>query len=740
MVKHMKKIELLAPAGNLEAFKAAICAGCDAVYVGGKFFGARSYAGNFSLEELEEAVSYAHLYGVKVYVTINTLVYEDEVKAFEDYIDHLVKIHVDAFIMQDLGMIHLVRTLYPDLEIHASTQMHIHTLEGVLEAERMGFKRVVLARELDIETIRKIKENTRMDLEVFGHGALCMGYSGQCLMSYLVGGRSGNRGTCAQCCRQKYTLLSKEGKQKSTGYLLSTKDLNTLPYLQDFIEAGIHSLKIEGRMKRPEYVYLVTKIYRKAIDAYYQTGKASYTKEDMEALAKIFNRKFTKGYLFAEENSQIVHTYRPNHMGIEIGKVVKQEKDWVTIALTKNQTLSKKDGIRILHEPEDVGLTVYQMYQKRKPIQEARIGEVSFPIKGHVRIGDMVMKTTDFQQVEQIQKAWIEEKRTVPIQGTLIIEENQKIIFRITDGEHTIEVQSKERIVKADKLASTQEMIEKSMRKLGNTIYEYTSLIIRLEEGLFVPVKVLNEIRREATSLLNQARIERKTFSKHSYIVPNLHVEETAETSAYIETMEQYQQVQNIVDIIYAEKNLYEKIKHNPKVHIRLPRVMTKYEICEKFPLVCELGCLYQYPNSDTDFSFGVTNSYSLYFLHTIGVRKITLSYELNHHQIQKIMQGYEKRYGTKPNVEWIVYGYIEAMVLKYKLLQNHQVKEGYLQDKFGNRYPLQPKKDYNILYHYTPLKETNLEKIEALGIHNIRYQFLNEKEITNIVKLKEKS
>jgi len=244
--------ELLAPVGNMECLKAAINAGCDAVYLAGRNFGARSFAGNFSNEELIDAINISHLYGVKVYVTVNTLVYDIEVDRFLNYIDFLHKNNADAVIMQDIGMIDLVRKTYPNLEIHASTQLHIHNLEGVKFCGELGLKRVVLARETPIELIEEIKNNTDLELEIFIHGALCMSYSGQCLISALIGNRSGNRGTCAQICRQPYSLEI-DGKIVSNNeYLLSTKDLNTLENIGKLIECGIDSLKIEGRMKRPE--------------------------------------------------------------------------------------------------------------------------------------------------------------------------------------------------------------------------------------------------------------------------------------------------------------------------------------------------------------------------------------------------------------------------------------------------------------------------------------------------------
>ena len=287
----MKKIELLAPAGDMESLKAAIEAGCDAVYLGGDNFGARAFSKNFSNDELVEAINYAHLYGVKVYVTVNTLVYDSEVADFLKYIEFIHKNNVDAVLIQDLGMFDLVRKTFPNLELHASTQMHIHNLDGVKVMESLGIKRIVLARETNIQDIKNIVKNTKCEIEVFVHGALCISYSGQCLMSSLIGGRSGNRGKCAGSCRLRYDIMDTDGNVLNTGkYPLSTKDLNSLEYVGELIDAHVSSLKIEGRMKSKEYVYKVVSIYRHAIDNYYKYGKVIIDKDDMLELRKIFNR------------------------------------------------------------------------------------------------------------------------------------------------------------------------------------------------------------------------------------------------------------------------------------------------------------------------------------------------------------------------------------------------------------------------------------------------------------------
>jgi putative protease len=309
----MKKIELLAPAGNMESLYAAIEAGADAIYLGGKNFGARAFSKNFNDEEMVKAINYAHIYGVKVYVTCNTLIYDREVSEFLKYVEFLHKNNVDAILIQDLGMLDLIRKTYPKLEVHSSTQMHIHNLDGTKLMEDLGVKRVVLARETSFKEIKHIKENTNVELEVFVHGALCVSYSGQCLMSYFNSSRSANQGACEGSCRLKYNVLKDNQIIDKDVYALSLKDLNSLENIGRLIDLGVSSLKIEGRMKSPAYVYLVTSLYREAIDSYYKEGKVSINKQKLHDLKVIFNREYTRGFLFNVDNTKIVNMKASNH-------------------------------------------------------------------------------------------------------------------------------------------------------------------------------------------------------------------------------------------------------------------------------------------------------------------------------------------------------------------------------------------------------------------------------------------
>ncbi len=716
----MKKIELLSPAGNKESLKAAIYAGCDAVYLGGKHFGARNYAENFNLEELEEAVNLAHLYGVKVYITVNTIVYEEEVTSFLKYIENLVNIHVDALIMQDLGMIDLVKQTYQNIEIHASTQMNIHSLDGVHFIESLGIKRVVLARETNIKEIKKIKEKSNIEIEVFAHGALCMGYSGECLMSYFVGKRSGNRGMCAGTCRQKYELRDINMKYLDKGYLLSMKDLNVLENLDTLIEHGIDSLKIEGRMKKPSYIFFITSIYRKAIDSYYQTGKINITKEDIKNITLLYNRMFTKGYILNEKREEVVNTYKPNHMGIPLGKIEKVDEKRIWIHLEED--LNMQDGIRILNEKEDQGFLITQMKENGKEVKYAKKG-FTIEIKKRLPIkkGDTVIKTTDAKLEKQIEEQIKQKTRRIEIKGKITIQENKKITLSVKDQIHYIEVESKEKIEKAKKRITTKDEVLKQLNKLGNTPYIWNQLEIKLEEGLFIPNILLNTIRREAIEAINKKRLERPNLIKGIYEkeVPNFSKEQKKGASFFYPIEEKEKQNYDYVYTIDKKENtLYQ-----------LPRIVEDYQKykTEKEVLVSEVGALSYFPNKNTDFTFRVVNSYTLAYLHNIGVKRVTLSYELNEKQIQNIINAYQKRYKQNPNVEVIVYGYEDAMITKHNLLSPYNIKEAYLIDKYKNKYYIKENRNYTTIYHYQKMDDKPYERYYHYGVNAIRFLYIKK-------------
>lgn len=721
----MKKPELLAPAGNMEALKAAILAGCDAVYIGGKFFGARNFAMNFTDEEIVEAIKYAHLYGVKVYVTMNTLVYETETENFIKYAEFLHKNNVDAIIIQDIGMMDVLRKMYPNLELHASTQMHIHNAEGVKLVESLGLKRTVVARETSINLLKEMKENSNIELEVFVQGALCVSYSGQCLMSSLLNGRSGNRGTCSQCCRMPYDLIIDNQKIQAEKYLLSPKDLNCLNYLEPLLELGIDSLKIEGRMKRKEYVYMVVKLYRKAIDSYFDTGYIHITEQDLIELKKIFNRGFTKGFLNHEKSSDFIHSIRPNHMGIEIGEVIKVDKNMVTVLL--NHPINQNDGIRILGK-NDCGCIINKLYKNGKLVSNAKCKDiVSFYVKEKVSIHSKVLLTTDFLQLKEIDNLLETKQKKIKIKGKIICKENKAITLQVWDDKNKVEVESEIIPELALKMPTTKERILSQISKTGSTPFEFEVLHSDIDENLFINIKDLNDLRREALEKLKQKRYYEIPFIKGEYQIELDEFREDKGKIAFISKMDDYSKYKFEFDeFITEDETIYEKLKDKTKITLKLPRVIEQFKEYQIPLLVGELGSVYKYKDTYTDFSLNVTNSYSVAFLHSLGVKRITLSYELNDFQINNIVTSYIERYKKRPNLELIVSSYPEVMILKYDLLKTNGISkdEAYLKDSFNHLYKVKRKNNFTTIYHFERKELEDPNHYFDMGITKIRYHF----------------
>ena len=684
------KYELLAPAGNMECLIAAIEAGCDAVYIGGKRFGARSFADNFTKEEIVEAINYAHLYGVKIYVTLNIIVYENEVYDFINYVRFLHKNSVDAIIMQDLGMMDLVRKKFPNLEIHASTQMNIHTFEGAKILNDLGIKRVVLARETDFEVIKKIKKELDIEVETFIHGALCVSYSGQCLMSYLVGKRSGNRGTCAQICRKKYSLIDdKNNIIEKDKYLLSTKDLCTIENIDKLINIGINSFKIEGRMKRKEYVYLVVSTYKKVIDNYLKTGKLKVDASLIEDLKLIFNRDFTKGFMFNEDNKNIVNIDTSNHKGVEIGKVIKYEKGFITIKLEK--PVSINDGLRIISNNKEYGLILNNFYIDRNLVKEARKGDIiSFKYTGRASVGDKIVKTTDYKQISEIERNIKNKKRKVNISFDVIAKKNKPLILKVFDGKNSILASSSNILEESINKALTKELIETKLNRLGDTVYNLESINIDLEDNLFIDIKSINDLRRDAIEKLNQKRLYQIEFKERNYNI-------------------------DVPDFIN------ERVIYKENECLKTQRIIREYKTINKDIIVSELGSFLKYDNIITDSNFNVTNSYTVAFLHSIGAKRITLSYELNFKQIKNIIDKYKERHNKHPNLEVIVNSKPVAMVTRYNLLKKYDIEKGYLVDEFKNRYELISEDTCMKVINYEKQEELDKEELFNIGINFIR-------------------
>lgn len=678
----MKKVELLAPAGNMDALIAAVNGGCDAVYLGLKSFSARAFAGNFSHEEFIEAIHYCHTRNVKIYCTINTMLFESEIENAKKEVAFLYENDCDAILIQDLGLFHYVRTCYPDMPVHCSTQMHIHNLKGVEFMKREGVERVVLARETPIEVIRQACQ-TGVEIEVFSYGAICISYSGECMMSSAVKNRSANRGMCAQCCRLQY--FYEDGSSfKEGNYLLSPKDLNIIDRLPELLDAGVSSLKIEGRMKRSEYVWLVTKTFREAIDAYYENRPYQISRERMEQLKYMFNRGFSEGHIFHSEVQDRMSQYRPNHQGVEIGKVLAYQKGKVQVKLSKE--LNQHDGLRIINTPHDTGLTAMKIYKNDKLVNHADAGDIvwiSCPSDPVPKKGQSLRKTTDTKLISWIDDQIKNCKKTIPVDIQYFARIGKPFEVHIKDHDgHTITAYSQQALEPAKNAPIDYHTIEKSLKKTGDYPYNVEQIEGELE-NVFIPVSLINETRRQAFEYLDQIRAKyRINQGKKEY---SLDIQE---------------QSIELPKIIYESDSIFE-IKdnifgfHHLKEPFVLPVIDETNTISQKYnnvllSSVCDLN------NDLNECIAGVTlniaNSYSLAYVLSKGVSGIIFSSEMNNEQIETTLNAFNQRYGFIPKTYRLVYGKRVAMYIKDRVTKENVQK---ITDLNHNIYEI--KQDKNI-------------------------------------------
>ena len=677
--------ELLAPVGSFDALKAAVQNGANAVYLGGKEFSARASANNFDRDELREAVRYAHIRGVQVFVTANTLRKQNEIEEFLEYIKYLYDIDVDAIILQDIGMARLVKELLPDFEIHASTQMVAHSLEDVLYLQNIGFDRVVLARELNIQEIEHICKNSNVDIEVFVHGALCVCYSGQCLMSSMLGNRSGNRGRCAQPCRQKYELIdiySGEVINTDGEYLLSPKDLNSIQDIDKVIEAGVHSLKIEGRMKRPEYVATVIGSYRKTIDEYMETKKINVSDETMNNLYTIFNRKFTKGYLFGDVGEDIMNSNRPNNLGLYIGKVVDYNRKAKRLKIKLENTLKKGDGISI------GGGTIGRIIKSNGDI--ANIGykgeTIELDFIGDAKRNQIIYKTSDSDLLNTVQKTFEEDTENVKvsIDAKIEIKLGKKPRLTLSDSfGNTTTLEADKEVEQAMKVALSEEKVVTQISKLGNTSYIINNITVDMDDNVSLPISILNQMRRDAIESLSEERVSiknREYKNKEIAYNPKIFIrDDEVKLRAKVKNIEQLKAIVNYkeVDAIYYEDiNTLDEAKtianeNNMNLIYSVPRVLRNkdYKILNKLDKnsnievqTGNLGCVSLFKDNGIyiDYYLNSFNSETIKHYKQEGAKTICISQELNLTEIKETLKH------TDAEIESVVYGYTPLMISEY--------------------------------------------------------------------------
>ena len=689
-------IELLSPVGDFDCLKAAVQNGANAVYFGSNLFSARAFAKNFDKQELEQAINYAKLRGVKTHLTLNTLIKDEEFEEAFNVAKTAYEFGIDAIIVQDLGLaINLIKS-FPDLEIHASTQMTTSNLESVKKLENLGFKRVVLSRECSISEIEHICKNSNIEIEVFTHGALCISYSGQCLFSSMVGGRSGNRGMCAQPCRLPYSLFS-DNKEIGKGYLLSPRDLCSLENLPDIISAGVSSLKIEGRMKSPTYVATVTKIYRKYIDLAYkfinkEISKYEIDEKDKQELMQVFNRGgFSSGHLLDKPNKKLIYPQKPNNMGITLGKIIKFNPNKGLISTKLENSISIGDGISF--ENESTKYTISELMYKDKNIKTGSSGDiVTFGrMKGNIKPGDTIYKITDKILSSTVQNSLNSENIKVRLNCNLKIKTGQKISvfvkclkFDIEDNfdfEHIPDV--------AKNAPITTEKILNQFNKTLNTCFEFNKIDIDLDDNLFIPTSIINEIRRQAINRIEEkilASFKRKidlkieniftntdsSIQKKALLLNTLNLDFDYSKLKYFDKIYiplKYFSNKNYAEILKLlenKSNLYiympvvVKDRYLTTIESLVKNVINNFNI--KGAVVSEMSSIHLFKNMDiiANYNFNIFNSYTAFELKKLGFTNITLSPELTPDELSSIKAN---------NKEVIVYGKIPLMTMSYCLL-----------------------------------------------------------------------
>ena len=732
----MRIPELLAPVGSMDHLKVAINAGASAVYLSGKDYGARKYAQNFTLDEINEAVNTAHLHNVKVYVTVNTLIKQDELEDVMNYLSKLYAIGVDAVLVQDLGLVELINRHLPKLKIHASTQMTCENQLKLDYIESKGIKRIVLPREMRKDEIQDLETN--MELEIFVHGALCYSYSGQCLMSSFNGGRSGNRGTCAQPCRQKYKV---EGLKKEN-YYLSPCDLNLFNKLKEISELNIACIKIEGRMRNKEYLAIVISNYRKALNKL-KSGKEM----ESEEISLVFNRGFSQGQF----NNTAKRSLRAGHVGLKIGKVIDARKNQIAIKIDDSikNIPEKGDGLLLVKNDNDYGFEISQNPSittlnhfkkgKNKQIKDLTrknkvliVKKVRQNKKSNFNLNESEAYLTKKNNL--IKKAReIENKGNSYVKSKLILTFSIKNKFPQLKGRLTLankreiecEVRGNTPFEKPLKKSVTRETIQKQLSKVDNYPYQITQININYDGTLFLPISKINELRRELFEKLEHELVN-STKHKTKKIKLNLKEREKSEIkpcfSFYTNNLSHLKEINNVKRVYleippeYDDLNIIHDEKYNLNHMINFLKEaieisMTKdYELIWKWPDIAHdkliktlnkvRGILnkmhYTIPIMSNNFkgeygpySMNITNTETIKSLENYKI--LTLSPELTKKDYEDIIKFCE----SQNQLEILVQGSVELMKTRYSLLYGKEIKKAknnsknFLIDRNNRRYPI---------------------------------------------------
>ena len=783
--------ELLVPAGDFDCVRAGVQNGADCIYFGANMFSARASAKNFDLEELKQVIRYCKVRNVKTNLTLNTLLTDAEFDEAINIAKCAYEFGIDAIIVQDLGFAKFLIDHFPGLEVHASTQMSVHNLEGVLELEKLGFSRVVLSREVPINEIEYIRNNCKVDLEMFIHGALCISYSGQCLFSSLVGGRSGNRGKCAQPCRLPYKLLENHsGKTKivDDGYLLSPRDLCSLELLPRLVKLGVNSFKIEGRMKTPEYVATVTRVYRKYIDLALSGKEYVIDESDKKDLLQVFNRGgFSSGHLFSEPNQDLVYKEKSNNIGLFLGNVSNYNSNKGHITLKLNEAVCIGDTIAI--EGETGKYTISELMNKNTNLKCASVGTIVKlgRMKGNIRPGARVYKLSSKDLFNSCKNSFAKgtEIKKIPIACTLKAKKNKPITIKLSANclpfYNNISIEYKSDILPEDSISSPidPERLHTQLAKLGNTPFTLSSFKIELDENLHIPsISAINDLRRNAISMLEAKMLD--NFAKGRSKTLNLATKlatpcetSTRKISLLLENINlkyDYSKLNNIDNIYiplkYFNNKQFSETLHNLSnrfnMFVYMPTIIKpNYKnlllnvlenVLQEFNIkgfvvsnIADFKFLEEYIDKYSfvaNYTMNVFNSFSIENLKKLGVDIVTPSVELNKNILENLCSN-----SCLP-VELIAYGRTVLMNSSYCLLgkSNKCYPECEMRCVNGNAYYLKDRLGFTFrvmpdnIQTVTSIYNSKITSINTsnFSISSVRINILDENidEINNIINV----
>ena len=756
-----KNIEVLSPAGSYDSFLAAINAGADAIYLGGSAFGARAFSNNFSQDELLKAIDVAHVHDKKVYLTVNTLLKNNEIgEQLYNYMKPYYENGLDAVIVQDMGVLNLVKEYFPQLHIHASTQMSTTGALGAKLLKDLGASRIVTARELNLKEIQDIDKNVDIEIEGFVHGALCYCYSGQCLMSSLIGGRSGNRGRCAQPCRLPYDVIKNETVigNNNEKFVLSPKDMCALSILPQVLEAGVDSLKIEGRMKSSEYTAGVVSMYRKYVDKYLENGPDKYkvSDKDMNTLKDLYNRGgFTNGYYTDDTGKSMISLNRPNHQGTKALEVISNNKGCIIC-----RVLADIDAGDVFEIGGDFAYT-----NKYKVSKDGKI-TLNVPHRYDLNSGDIIYRTRNNSLLDEIKTQYIDLQKKEKIEGKLELFLGMPASLSIwqldSNGKVRVSATSKDDIVEA---AQNQPMdierVKKQLSKTGGTSYSFENITVNMDDNIFIPIQKLNDLRRNAIDAMekklsdtynrscvpgNDSLIRSNFANVDGYNIDKtdikIKINVSLENKGLLETVLVYEDIEGIYlelseyqDVLELEKAVLECKKANKKVYLIMPhifRIKTKKYFDETINEILalkadgfvvknleEIQFFRNYVENTENYNNIVINlilDYNVYTFNSLARQeykkleiedKLRILYdtapiELNEKELKHL---------DVSNSELVVYGYVPMMISAQcvtKTVGNCDGKQSiiYIKDRKNKKFAIKNNCTYcyNTIYNTSPI------------------------------------